>query len=347
MKVVSIVGARPQFVKAAMISKVIRKKHEEVLVHTGQHYDEEMSQVFFDVMKIPKPEYNLNIGSGSQGEQTALMLDGIEKVLIKEKPDWMVVYGDTNSTLAGALAAVKLHIPIAHIEAGLRSFNMHMPEEVNRRITDHVSKLLFCPTEVSVKNLEEEGIVDGVHLVGDVMFDAVEHYGQQETDILQRLGLKPKEYYFLTTHRPSNTDDKTNLQNIMTALENENIIFPAHPRTVASIEKHGIELPDNIRKIKPVHYLDSLTLIKNAKKVITDSGGIQKEAYFLGTPCITLREETEWVETVEDGWNILTGADTEKIKDGIENFDPTGERSSSYGDGKASEKIVKIIENEL
>ena len=347
MKIVSIVGARPQFVKAAMISRVIRKDHEEILVHTGQHYDDEMSQVFFDVMRIPKPEYNLNIGSGTQAVQTAKMLEGIEKVIKDEEPDWVVVYGDTNSTLAGALAAVKMHIPVAHIEAGLRSYNMRMPEEVNRRMTDHISKLLFCPTEVSVTNLEKEGITEGVHLVGDVMFDAVEHYGQQETDILQRLGIEPGEYYFLTVHRPSNTDDKTNLENIITALESENIIFPAHPRTVAAIEKHGIQLSESIRKIKPIHYLDSLTLIKNAKKVITDSGGIQKEAYFLGVPCITLREETEWVETVEDGWNILTGADPEKIEHSLENFKPTGERSSSYGDGKASEKIVSILEELL
>ncbi len=347
MKIVSIVGARPQFVKAAMISRVIRKDHEEILVHTGQHYDEEMSQIFFDVMRIPKPEYNLNIGSGTQAVQTAMMLEGVEKALADEKPDWVVVYSDTNSTLAGALAAVKMHIPVAHIEAGLRSYNMRMPEEVNRRITDHISKLLFCPTEVSVTNLEKEGITDGVHLVGDVMFDAVEHYGQQETDILQRLDIKPGEYYFLTVHRPSNTDDKANLENIITGLEGENIIFPAHPRTVSSIEEHGLQLPDNIRRIKPVHYLDSLTLIKNARKVITDSGGIQKEAYFLGVPCITLREETEWVETVEDGWNILTGADPQKIKDSLESFEPTGDRSSSYGDGKASEKIVRILEEQV
>ena len=275
------------------------------------------------------------------------MLKGIEKILIDEKPDRVIVYGDTNSTLAGALAAVKLHIPIAHVEAGLRSYNMSMPEETNRRITDHISKLLFCPTEVSVSNLEKEGITKGVHLVGDVMFDAVEHYGKQETDILQELDIDPKEYYFLTIHRPSNTDNKENLQNILSALEDQNIIFPAHPRTVASIKKHGLKLPESIRMIKPVHYLDSLTLIKNAKKVITDSGGMQKEAYFLGTPCITLREETEWVETVDDGWNILTGANPEKIKEAIENFKPSGNRELSYGDGKASEKIVGILENNL
>ncbi len=347
MKVVSIVGARPQFVKAAMISRVIRKDHEEILVHTGQHYDDEMSQIFFDVMKIPKPEYNLNIGSGTQGEQTAMMLNGIEKVLMDEKPDWVIVYGDTNSTLAGALAAVKIHISVAHIEAGLRSYNMLMPEEVNRRITDHISKFLFCPTKVSVENLEKEGITEGVYRVGDIMLDAVKYYEHQETNILEKLGLKPKEYDFLTAHRPSNTDNKTNLQNVIGALGNENIIFPAHPRTMAAIEKYGIQLPDNIRKIKPVHYLDSLTLIKNARRVITDSGGIQKEAYFLGVPCITLREETEWVETVDDGWNILTGPDPEKIKHALENFHPTGERSSSYGDGKAAEKIIHILENDL
>ncbi len=346
MKIASIVGARPQFIKAAMVSKVIRKNHTEVLIHTGQHYDEEMSQVFFDVMGIPEPEHNLNIGSGSHSTQTALMLEGIAKLLRAEKPGWVIVYGDTNSTLAGALAAVKLHLPIAHVEAGLRSYNMDMPEEVNRRVTDHLSKLLFCPTEQSLINLENEGIADGVHLVGDVMYDAVKHYGRQDTDILQRLDITPREYDYLTVHRPVNTDDETNLRNILSAL-NDKVIFPAHPRTIKSMKQFDLKPTGNIDIIKPVHYLDSLTLIKNARKVITDSGGMQKEAYFLGVPCITLREETEWTETVEDGWNVLTGADPKKIKHALESFEPAGKRQHSYGDGNASEKIVNVLEDSL
>lgn len=346
MKIASIVGARPQFIKAAMVSKVIRKNHTEVLIHTGQHYDEEMSQVFFDVMGIPEPEHNLNIGSGNHASQTALMLEGIAKLLRADKPDWVIVYGDTNSTLAGALAAVKLHLPIAHVEAGLRSYNMDMPEEVNRRVTDHLSKLLFCPTEQSLKNLENEGIADGVHLVGDVMYDAVKHYGRQDTDILQRLDITQREYDYLTVHRPVNTDDETNLRNILSALSDK-VIFPAHPRTIKSMKQFDLKPTSNIEIIKPVHYLDSLTLIKNARKVITDSGGMQKEAYFLGVPCITLREETEWTETVEDGWNVLTGADPKKIIHALETFEPTGKRQHSYGDGNAGEKIVNVLEDSL
>jgi UDP-N-acetylglucosamine 2-epimerase len=256
----------------------------------------------------------------------------------------MLVYGDTNSTLAGALAAVKLHVPVAHVEAGLRSFNMSMPEEVNRRLTDHISKLLFCPTSTAVNNLKNEGITKGVHLIGDVMYDAALQYSELETDILEKNELKPKNFLLLTVHRPVNTDNKKNLENILDAMKGHNVIFPAHPRTVNLLEKHGIQISKNIKIIKPVNYVESLCLLKNASKLLTDSGGMQKEAYFFGTPCITLREETEWVETIEEGWNILTGADETKIKNAIDNFNPKGERKSCYGDGKASEKIVQIIE---
>jgi UDP-GlcNAc3NAcA epimerase len=343
LKVITVVGARPQFIKASVVSKILRTKHEEILIHTGQHYDYEMSKAFFDVMEIPEPDYNLDVGSGPHGWQKARMLEGIETIITERKPDLMLVYGDTNSTLAGALAAVKLHVPVAHVEAGLRSFNMSMPEEVNRRLTDHVSKLLFCPTSTAVNNLKKEGIIEGVHLIGDVMYDAALEYSKLKTDILARNELKPKNYLMLTVHRPVNTDNKHNLESILDAMKGQNVIFPAHPRTVKLLEKHGIQVSKNIKIIKPVNYVESLCLLKNASKLLTDSGGMQKEAYFFGTPCITLREETEWVETVEEGWNVLTGADKSKITNAIDNFNPTGERTPCYGDGKASDKIVRII----
>ena len=343
MKVLSIVGARPQFVKASVVSRALRVRHEEILLHTGQHYDDSMSKVFFDVMKIPQPDYNLEIGSGPHGWQKARMLEGIEKVLMDEKPDWLLVYGDTNSTLAGALAAAKLHVPVAHVEAGLRSFNMAMPEEVNRRLTDHISKLLFCPTQTAVDNLNNEGIRQGVHIVGDVMYDASLEYSQLETDVLERNGLEPKNYLMLTVHRPVNTDNRKNLEGILNALEGQNVIFPAHPRTVNIMKEKGIQLPEGIQLIAPVNYVESLALTKNASKLLTDSGGMQKEAYFFGTPCVTLREETEWVETIDLGWNVLTGASPEKIRQAVENFAPSGERPEIYGDGKASQKIIDIM----
>ncbi len=344
MKVLTVVGARPQFVKASVVSRALRIKHEEILVHTGQHYDDAMSKVFFDIMKIPKPDYNLEVGSGPHGWQKARMLEGIEKILIEQKPDWLLVYGDTNSTLAGALAAAKLHVPVAHVEAGLRSFNMAMPEEVNRRLTDHISNLLFCPTQTAVDNLHNEGIRQGIHTVGDVMYDAAMEYSQLETDILERHGLTNNNYLMLTVHRPANTDNTENLKNIFAALEGQNVIFPAHPRTVNIMKDRGIQLPEGIQLIEPVNYVESLALIKSASKLLTDSGGMQKEAYFFGTPCITLREETEWVETIDLGWNVLTGANPEKIKNAVADFAPSGERPEIYGDGKASQKIVEILE---
>ncbi len=343
MKIITVVGARPQFIKAAPVSAELRKSHEEIMIHTGQHYDDEMSDVFFRTMGIPEPDYNLGVGSGSHAWQTAKMMHGIEEILVDEQPDRVIVYGDTNSTLAGALAAVKEHFPVAHVEAGLRSFNMKMPEEVNRRLTDHVSQQLFCPTQTAVTNLKNEGITEGVHMVGDVMHDAALMFGDVESDILEQLNLEPDNFYLLTVHRPSNTDSEQNLRSIFNALDGHETVFPAHPRTSKLMAQYGLKTPESIKIIKPVSYIEMLELIKNARKILTDSGGMQKEAYFFGTPCITLRKETEWVETIQDGWNVLAGADCEKIRDAIENFEPSGERGTSYGDGEASRKIVEIL----
>ncbi len=353
MKVISIVGARPQFIKAALLSKLLRQRHQEVLVHTGQHYDENMSEVFFREMEIPEPEYNLEVGSGPHGEQTAEMLVRIERVLMAEKPDVVLIYGDTNSTLAGALAAVKLCIPVAHIEAGLRSFNRTMPEEINRVLADRASDLLFCPTVTAVENLRREGITNGVHLVGDVMYDAALYFGQlagRRSQILSRLGLREGEYLLATVHRPHSTDEAAHLKEILTGLASthERIVFPVHPRTRRFVEEHGLEplLADarNVLAIDPVSYLDMLQLEKHARAILTDSGGVQKEAYFFGVPCITMRTETEWVETVADGWNCLVGSDAKAIAEAIRAFAPQGPRNNHYGDGKACERIVAVLE---
>jgi UDP-N-acetylglucosamine 2-epimerase (non-hydrolysing) len=353
MKIVSVVGARPQFIKAAQVSREIRKNHEEVIVHTGQHYDPPMSDMFFHELKIPQPNHNLGVGSGSHAEQTGQMVIGIEKILMDEEPDLVLVYGDTNSTLAGGLAAVKVEIPIAHVEAGLRSFNNRMPEEINRVLVDRISRFLFCPTTTAVDNLKNEGITDGVHLVGDVMYDAALHNRELavKSQILQKLGLKEKDYLLVTVHRPSNTDERENLEAIVDALisSGETIVLPVHPRTLKSLKKFKLhaKLDEAIKLIEPAGYLDFTCLAMNAKKILTDSGGVQKEAYFHGVPCITLREETEWVETVKDGWNVLVGANKDRILDAVGTFQPEGERGESYGDGKAGEKISRIIGEEL
>ena len=353
MKVATVVGARPQFIKMAPVSRELRKHLEEVVIHTGQHYDYEMNRVFFEQLEIPEPDYYLGVGSGSHGHQTGEMLRRIEDVLLKEEPDIVLVYGDTNSTLAGALAAVKLHIKVAHVEAGLRSFDKRMPEEVNRVLTDHVSDYLFAPTETAVKNLHNEGIKEGVYLTGDVMYDALLYnikIARKKSGILNELGLKPKEYLLATVHRAENTDNRRNLENIIEAFveSGELIVFPAHPRTQKYLKAYGlvekIENAANIILIPPVGYLDILVLEENAKKILTDSGGIQKEAYFLKVPCITLRDRTEWVETVQDGWNILVGTDKKKILRAIREFEPKGEAYTyRFGDGKASERIVRIL----
>jgi UDP-N-acetylglucosamine 2-epimerase len=326
MKIVTIVGARPQFVKAWPVSAALRAAgHQEFIVHTGQHYDYAMSKVFFEELNIPTPNINLEVGSGRQGRQTGLMMEGIEEVLVEQKPDWVLVYGDTNSTLAGAVAGVKLHRKIAHVEAGLRSFNRLMPEEHNRVLTDHCSDLLFCPTKTAVENLSREGIVQGVRLVGDVMEDALlkgSEIAQLKSQVLDGLGLAPKAFLLATVHRAENTDDPQRLQQIMKALEElaheQPVIFPVHPRTRKALERIGFE-PANagptpaIRFVPPVGYLDMIRLEESARVILTDSGGMQKEACWLQTPCVTLRQETEWIETVAAGWNQLAGTQTGDI----------------------------------
>ncbi len=348
MKVVSVVGARPQFIKAAAVSRVLRREHKEVLLHTGQHYDDLMSDVFFRELGLPQPDVNLGVGSASHGRQTGEMLIGIERVLLEERPDRVLVYGDTNSTLAGALAAAKLEIPLAHVEAGLRSFNRTMPEEINRVIADRLSDLLFCPTRTAVENLAREGITAGVHLVGDVMYDILLQslpLAERRSNILERLGLASGTYLLATIHRAGNTDVRENLSAIVAGLNaaNEPVVFPLHPRTRRALARWGISPAENVLLIEPVGYLDMLILEKNARLILTDSGGVQKEAYWLGIPCLTLREETEWVETVEAGWNVLVGTSVERMVEAVRTFHPQGKRPALFGDGRAGEKIVRIL----
>lgn len=353
MKIATIIGARPQFIKAAMVSKEISKHSciDEVIIHTGQHFDENMSHIFFEEMGISEPDYNLGIQSLSHGAMTGRQLEEIEKVLVKEKPDWVIVYGDTNSTISGALASVKLHIPVAHVEAGLRSFNRKMPEEINRILTDHIAELLFVPTETAVNNLENEGITEGkIKLVGDVMYDATIHFEQiaeKKSKILEKIKLDPKEYILATVHRQENTDDPEKLKNIFSALADAPlpVVLPLHPRTKKKINEYKIPLNGQIYPIDPIGYLDMVLLEKNANMIVTDSGGIQKEAFFYEVPCITLREETEWVELVENGFSTLVGSDTDKI---VTTYQKMINKSSEfnidlYGDGKTREKIVNLL----
>jgi UDP-GlcNAc3NAcA epimerase len=358
MKIISIVGARPQFIKAAIVSAELRKqKINEILLHTGQHYDFNMSGIFFEELNIYKPKYNLGVGSGLQGEQTAKMLSGIERVLLKEKPHLVLVYGDTNSTLAGALATVKLHIPVAHVEAGLRSFNRKMPEEINRVLTDHSSTILFAPTKTAVENLKHEGITKNVYNVGDVMFDIALKISRNinEKRILDKYNLTSKGYILTTIHRAANADVKKNLENIIEALKeiskNYKIFFPVHPRTKNAMKKFNLlnDIPENLILNEPVSYKEMIALEKNAKLVITDSGGVQKESYFFKVPCIIIREETEWVELVDAGWNKLTGMHKDKILEIV--FEELRKKSlpkweDFYGGGKASERIARILTNE-
>ena len=359
MKILTVVGARPQFVKASPVSRELNRQGvEEWMVHTGQHYDEAMSDVFFREMGIPEPSVNLEVGSGSHARQTGEMMIAIEAQLIEHSPEWVLVYGDTNSTLAASLAAVKLQIPIAHVEAGLRSFNMTMPEEHNRVLSDRCADLLFCPTETARNNLMKEGISEGVHHVGDVMYDAVMNFREKSRnrpfpEIASAPYLFNEPYYVATVHRPYNTDDQARLSSIVAALNRcgHRVVVPLHPRTVNRLEEYRkldaekFQFADNVTVINPVGYLDMLKLVENAKAVLTDSGGLQKEAVWLETPCITMREESEWVETIESGWNVLVGAHTEKILDEIKRVAEKQLHPTSLEGEDASARIVGLILN--
>ncbi|MBK9734369.1 MAG: UDP-N-acetylglucosamine 2-epimerase (non-hydrolyzing) [Saprospiraceae bacterium] len=357
MKIVTIVGARPQFIKASALSREIKNHSDihEILVHTGQHFDENMSDIFFKEMDIPKPIYNLDIHSLTHGAMTGRMLEAIENVLMIERPDFVLVYGDTNSTLAGALAAKKMHIPVAHVEAGLRSFNMLMPEEINRILTDRISDILFCPTAEAIDNLQHEGydffpatIVNS----GDVMYDAALYYKQKaatESHILEDINIKPGKYILATIHRQENTDNYERLTGIIAAFNEINselrVIVPMHPRTKKLL--HQKEMHTDFTIIDPVGYLDMIKLTSNAACIMTDSGGLQKEAYFFGKYCLTLRDQTEWVELVEGGFNTLTGADKASILKAYHdiNVDEIKFDKPLYGDGKASLKIIKALKS--
>jgi UDP-GlcNAc3NAcA epimerase len=349
IRILTVVGARPQFIKAAPVSKAIRRRgHVEFLVHTGQHYDGRMSQIFFDELEIPPPAVNLEVGSGSHARQTAQMMTGIEELLEQQPPHVVLLYGDTNSTLAGALAAVKLHIPIAHVEAGLRSFNRRMPEEHNRVLTDHCADVLLCPTPTAVGHLRNEGITRGVHLVGDVMVDALlsaAAAAATRSTVVRDLGLPERGYLLATVHRAENTDDPERLSGILRAFDAvaEPIVFPVHPRTRHALTRTGYVPPAHVRLLDPVGYLDMVMLEKSARAILTDSGGIQKEAYCLSVPCVTLRDETEWVETVSAGWNRLVGASTEKIVEAVRGLTPPADHPELFGDGRAAERCVDVL----
>lgn len=358
MKILSVIGARPQFIKAASLSRYLKKLSndidiKEIILHTGQHYDINMSEEFFSELDIPIPDYNLQVGSDTSARQTAKMMMGIEDIVLKEWSDFILIYGDTNSTIAGALVGAKLYIPVVHVEAGLRSYDRKMPEEINRVVSDTISTILFCPTQTAVNNLKREGITKDVYNVGDIMLETYLYYkdkANKTSTILNRLNLKPKEFILCTIHRASNTDNIENLKNIFIGLTNsrETIILPLHPRTKKKINQNKSlkkYIGSNIKIIDPIGYFDMIRLEANAKKIVTDSGGVQKEAYFNKIPCITLRENTEWVETIEQGVNQLVGVDPKKIEESINNFHPSEQNyyKQLFGDGKTSEKIVKIL----
>ena len=355
MKLVTVLGARPQFVKAAALSRIIRQHNDvkEIIVHTGQHFDQNMSDIFFEEMNIPKPDYNLEINSLGHGAMTGRMLEKIEEVLLKEKPDIVLIYGDTNSTIAGALAAKKLHIKVAHVEAGLRSFNMAMPEEINRILTDRISDFLFCPTETAVKNLKNEGFENikcVVENVGDVMYDAVLYYSKlsnSKSEIIQTLNLESNNYVVCTVHRQENTDDLSRMKKIVESLNKINketrVILPLHPRTKKILQQNNIAF--GFKTIEPVGYFDMIELLKNSCLLLTDSGGMQKEAYFFNKYCITLRDETEWTELIDNNVNFLAGPDFNSICGLYENLKNKKFESKGklYGNGDACEKILSIL----
>lgn len=352
MKVVSVVGARPQFVKAFPVSNTLRDNHEEVLVHTGQHYDEEMSDVFFEELPIPEPDVNLGVGSQSHAKQTAAMLEGLEDIVSKCTPDVVLVYGDTNSTLAGALVGAKHDVTVAHVEAGLRSYNREMPEEINRVLTDHCSDILFVPSEGAVETLAKEGITEGVFNTGDVMYDSLLAVRERAIDcstIVDELGYADGEYVLATVHRAANTNGPERLEAILDAFSQAPlpVVFPAHPRTINVLESQAFDrdLPANVELIEPVGYLDFVRLLDGAERVATDSGGIQKEAFYLETPCVTLREETEWTETVDCGWNTLVGADRSAIRRGLTREFNQSTDETPYGDGNAATRVVTALES--
>ena len=347
VRILSVVGNRPQFIKSGPVSLALDGRAEELVLHTGQHYDPELSQIFFDELGLGPPAYRLEAGSGTHAEQTARMLPGIERAVLEEAPDWVLVYGDTNSTLAGALAAAKVGAPIAHVEAGLRSFDRSMPEELNRIVVDRLSTLLFCPTELAAANLADEAISEGVHVVGDVMLDVnlrLAPLARARSRALFAAGVEPGGYVLLTLHREANVRNAS-LARIAAALDtiDEPIVFPAHPRTTAALTYQGISLGSHVRVGPPAGYLDFAALASQARVVLTDSGGVQKEAYWYGVPCVTLRTRTEWVETVETGWNRLVGDDPELIVEAVAEARPGAGHPQLYGDGNAAGRIVDLL----
>ena len=357
MNLLTVVGARPQFIKAAVLSRYIRSNPScgisETLLHTGQHYDQNMSDVFFEEMDIPQPDINLHIGSGNHGKMTGLMLKQIEEAILEQKPDAVLVYGDTNTTLAGALAASKLHVPVAHVEAGLRSFMMAMPEEQNRRLTDHLSTWLFCPTQTAVDNLQREGITDNAYTIkanadkkrviktGDIMYEASQYYREKSSSHINE-----RDFILMTLHRAENTDDPVRLECIVKAVNNladYRFVFPVHPRTRKLFEQQELQFASHVKMVEPVGYFEMLSYESACLTVLTDSGGVQKEAFFFRKPCITMRDSTEWVELVDSGWNVLTGANTDKIISAIKNINIPETYPSLYGDGRCAEKIVSSL----
>jgi UDP-N-acetylglucosamine 2-epimerase len=352
MRIVTIIGNRPQFVKAAAVSRRLRERNEELIVHTGQHYDDELSRIFFEELGVPAPDRELGVGSGSPTDQTARMLAALEPELAALRPNLAIVYGDTNSTLAGALAAAQARLPLAHVEAGMRSFDRDMPEELNRVLTDHASDLLFCSTRTAVDNLQREGIGTGVHLVGDVMADvsrAFEPIAEERSQALEEHAVEPGRYLLVTAHRPGNVDRTDRLARLVELLEAlpQTAVFPLHPRTRRRLEATGLldrlDRSEHMRLAPPVGYLDFLKLARHARAILTDSGGVQKEAYLLGIPCITLRDRTEWVETVELGWNVLVDLDREAALAALRRPRPDGDRPDLYGGGRAGERIRDLV----